>query len=60
VLRFLYRCPNTGDNVQAWAAGDALRAIAIGRAHSNKPNHRSADAVEMFVAVLNWKTSGPI
>jgi len=20
---FLYRCPNTGDNVQAWAADDA-------------------------------------
>ena len=23
-------------------------------------NHRSAHAVEMFVAGLNWKTSGPI
>jgi hypothetical protein len=46
---FLYRCPNTGDNVQAWAADDPedddftyvqVTCLACAQAHFGEPEER--------------------
>jgi hypothetical protein len=42
MLPFLYRCPKTGDNVQAWAADDPedddhVQLTACARAHLVNP-----------------------
>jgi hypothetical protein len=47
MVGFLYRCPNTGSNVQGWLAGDAtsndrlqyeqLTCLACGRVHFVNP-----------------------
>jgi hypothetical protein len=41
---FLYRCPNTGDNVQAWAADDPededlMTCLACAQAHLVNPKN---------------------
>ena len=66
---FLYRCPNTGNNVQAWAADDPedddltyvqLTCLACAQAHLINPRTGKVDLPTMTQVTGSYVSSSSV